>query len=599
MCSWRRSPCSGPWRDDLLDAFAATDRAVGDFLVSEVLAGLPSDLVDFLVETSVLDAFDAELCAAVTGVEEAAGMLERLVAADLFVVPLDERGRWYRYHHLFGAFLRARLASLGTSRVRSAHDRASRCLEERGDVEGALRHAMAIGDVERAGWILRAALERSMSMSEGADVAVGAVRLWLHKFGAAFVETEPAWVVEFVIGLITLAGPDDAPTWLERVRRAHPEADGELTALIEGGWNEHHQYRGQPLEALRHLRLAMDAVGGEPSNRGLLPLLYAGTARAYLQAGELDQASAVLERALAHPVGNPLTDEVRHPGIAAFVAAGAGELSAADALARSVARSADEFDMGDLEVGRIFAGLALAELHLERGDDEQAVQMLEEVTRASDASHRPTLQSLVTLHRAKLARVLGDEAVAAALLAQTRLLYPDADVAVRQVLGEEAVAQALRFDPAKAVALLRDLDQGRVTTRILQARLALLARDARAAAALLADLPPPTTRRARVERGVLQALSLLESDVEAANADLRDALEAAEPERLIRTIVDQPGVHKLLLSYAPEARQEGFLQEVIAATSHGVGPVRAPVSTTLIEPLSAREVRCCATCAAG
>ena len=99
--------------------------------MSEVLASLPSDLVEFLVETSVLDAFDAELCAAVTGVEEAAVVLEGLVAADLFVVPLDERGRWYRYHHLFGAFLRARLASLGTSRVRSAHDRASRCLEER------------------------------------------------------------------------------------------------------------------------------------------------------------------------------------------------------------------------------------------------------------------------------------------------------------------------------------------------------------------------------------------------------------------------------------------------------------------------------------
>ena len=79
--------------------------------------------------------------------------------------------------------------------------------------------------------------------------------------------------------------------------------------------------------------------------------------------------------------------------------------------------------------------------------------MLEEVARATDASHRPTLQSLVTLHRAKLAGVLGDEAVAAALLAQTRLLYPDADVAVRQVLGEEAVAQSLRFDPAKTDAL--------------------------------------------------------------------------------------------------------------------------------------------------
>ena len=323
-----------------------------------------------------------------------------------------------------------------------------------------------------------------------------------------------------MIGLITLTGPDDAPSWLERVRRAHPDADGELTALIEGGWNEHHQYRGQPLEALRHLRLATDAVGGEPSDRGLLPLLYTSTARAHLQAGELDEAGAVLERARTHPVGNVLTDDVRNPGIAAFVAAESGELSAAETLARSVALSVDQFDLRSPEVGHIFSGLALAEVHLERGDDEQAVQMLEEATRATDASHRPTLQSLVALHRARLARVLGDESDAAALLAQTRLLYPDADGAVRQVFGEEAVAQSLRFDPTRADALLRDLDQGRVTTRILHARLALLAKDARAARALLADLPPPTTRRARVERGVLRGLSLLESDVEAANVAL-------------------------------------------------------------------------------
>src|SRR5262249_28054825 len=147
-----------------------------------------------------------------------------------------------------------------------------------------------------------------------------------------------------------------------------------------------------------------------------------------------------------------VADEVRNPGIAAFVAAGAGELTAAEALAGSVARSADQFHLRGPEVGRIFAGLALTELHLERRQDEQAVQVLEDATRATDALHRSTLRALVTLYRARLARVLGDEAVAAGLLAEARLLYPDADAAVRQVFGEEAVAQSLRFDPATAEA---------------------------------------------------------------------------------------------------------------------------------------------------
>ena len=131
-------------------------------------------------------------------------------------------------------------------------------------------------------------------------------------------------------------------------------------------------------------------------------------------------------------------------------------------------------------------------------------------------------------------------------------MYPDADGAVRQVLGEEAVAQALRFDPAKAAALLGDLDQSRVTTRICRRAWPSWRADARGAAALLAELPPPTTRRARVERGVLRALSLLERDVEAANADLREALDG----RRARTVDPHdrrqgPDVHKLLLSFAP------------------------------------------------
>ena len=84
------------------------------------------------------------------------GLLDRLIAANLFVVPLDEPARWYRYHHLFGAFLRARLASLGQRRGSGPRTTGVRALEDRGDIAGALQHAMAMGDVERAGQILRA-----------------------------------------------------------------------------------------------------------------------------------------------------------------------------------------------------------------------------------------------------------------------------------------------------------------------------------------------------------------------------------------------------------------------------------------------------------
>ena len=122
----------------------------------------------------------------------------------------------------------------------------------------------------------------------------------------------------------------------------------------------------------------MKAVGGRPPSRGLLSLIHAATAAAHVQAGDLDAAAAVLDEALAHPIGGRVADEVRVPGIAAFVAAATGELSRADRARRHAPSAADELGLGDHEPGRIFAGLATAEVHLERHDHEAAARMLDE-----------------------------------------------------------------------------------------------------------------------------------------------------------------------------------------------------------------------------
>ena len=164
-----------PQRGDFLDAFASTERDAGDFLLNEVLASLSPEVVDFLVETSVFDTFDADLCAEVTGVDDAAATLDQLVAANLFVVPLGEPARWFRYHHLFGAFLRARLTSMGRTRTRNAHDRACQALERRGLLAAALRHAIVLDDAARAGEILRRGIARSMSLPSGAEDVVRGV----------------------------------------------------------------------------------------------------------------------------------------------------------------------------------------------------------------------------------------------------------------------------------------------------------------------------------------------------------------------------------------------------------------------------------------
>ena len=96
-------------RDDVagfIDGFAGDDRFVVDYLVEEVLDRQSEPVRRFLVETSVLDRLTAGLCDAVTAGTGSRAMLESLDRANLFLVPLDDRRQWYRYHHLFRDVLR-------------------------------------------------------------------------------------------------------------------------------------------------------------------------------------------------------------------------------------------------------------------------------------------------------------------------------------------------------------------------------------------------------------------------------------------------------------------------------------------------------------
>src|SRR4029077_11957157 len=99
-------------RDDATDfiaGFAGDARYVVDYLVEEVLQRQPDQVQSFLLQTSVLERLSGPLCDAAPPRPGATAMLESLDRGTLFLVPLDDRRRWYRYHHLFGDVLRARL----------------------------------------------------------------------------------------------------------------------------------------------------------------------------------------------------------------------------------------------------------------------------------------------------------------------------------------------------------------------------------------------------------------------------------------------------------------------------------------------------------
>ncbi|MDQ6782700.1 MAG: CGNR zinc finger domain-containing protein [Actinomycetota bacterium] len=89
--------------------FAGDDRYIVDYLVGEVLQRQSQHVRRFLLHTSILSRLNGSLCDAVTGQHDGGAMLDALDRANLFLVPLDDRRLWYRYHHLFADMLRARL----------------------------------------------------------------------------------------------------------------------------------------------------------------------------------------------------------------------------------------------------------------------------------------------------------------------------------------------------------------------------------------------------------------------------------------------------------------------------------------------------------
>jgi LuxR family maltose regulon positive regulatory protein len=132
---------------DFVAAFGGSHRHVIDYLADEVLAQQSAEIQSFLRQTSILDRLTAPLCEALTGRDDSAAILRQLEQSNLFLVPLDERRAWYRYHQLFAEFLRTDLDEASRAGL---HLRAARWFESQGLWSESVQHALASGHVEES-----------------------------------------------------------------------------------------------------------------------------------------------------------------------------------------------------------------------------------------------------------------------------------------------------------------------------------------------------------------------------------------------------------------------------------------------------------------
>ena len=298
---------------DFVTAFSGSHRHVIDYLAEEILAQQPRKIHDFLCQTSILDRLTAPLCDAVLnrgtalpGEPGSTGnnlssrrpanspassqeILEYLDRANLFLIPLDHRREWYRYHRLFADFLRGHLQVDMPDRIPELHRRASRWYEQEGLLPAAVGHALATKEFTRAAGLIERAIEPAMMRGE-----LTTVLGWLNALPDPVLGDHPLLCVYHALVLLYSGHPlEDIKARLQAALNADPGGNfaGEIAMLkafiviLED----------KPQQAAEFSRTALELLPAMSLFFRSLVLVYLGVAELYM--GDISIAARMFEEA--------------------------------------------------------------------------------------------------------------------------------------------------------------------------------------------------------------------------------------------------------------------------------------------------------------
>jgi ATP/maltotriose-dependent transcriptional regulator MalT len=191
----RRTDTSG-----FIESFTGSHRFILDYLVDEVLNCQPEDIQSFLLETSILERFTGSLCDSVTGLNDGQAMLEQLEQANLFIMPLDDERRWYRYHPLFADLLRSRLQESKPDRKPTLHRRACEWFEREGLLPEAVDHALTASEFEKAAQLIERAAEPLRQQGE-----IATLTGWMKALPRDIRRNHPALCIAYARALADTA----------------------------------------------------------------------------------------------------------------------------------------------------------------------------------------------------------------------------------------------------------------------------------------------------------------------------------------------------------------------------------------------------------
>jgi LuxR family maltose regulon positive regulatory protein len=606
-------------RDDVADfiaGFTGDDRYIVDYLVEEVLQRQQDDVRTFLLQTSILNRLNGALCDAVTGRDGGTTTLAALDRANLFLVPLDDRRRWYRYHHLFADVLRARLLDEQPERLPDLHLLASRWFEQAGDRHEAVDHALEAGDFERAAGLVELAIPALRQARQEATL-----QRWLEALPDELFEVRPVLTIGYVASLMSRGELEGVEVRLRQAERwLDPTTDraGDMVVVDEDAFRTLptaiSMYRagtalvhGDVAGTMTHARRALDLADEDDHLARGAPAALLGLA--HWTTGDLDAASRLYVDALAALERAGYHSDVLGGSIAlADMRLAQGRLREARSIFERGLQRAEQSDpplrgAGDMHVG-------LSQLLCERNELDAALRQLLLSRELGEHAGLPQNRYRWRVAMARIRAAEGDREAAVTLLDEAERLYVgDFSPEVRPVGALRArvrIAQG-RWTDALGWARDRGLSAGDEPSYLREFEHSTLARalvarytadrdaDSLAAATrllerLLSAADDGSRTGSVIDVLVAQALAhQTAGDLPAGLVPLGRALSLAEPEGYVRTFVDEgPAMAVLLRAAAKGGPTTSYVRRLLTAID---GPaVGVPVQRGLIDPLSAREL---------
>jgi LuxR family maltose regulon positive regulatory protein len=609
-------------RDDLasfIAGFAGDDRYIVDYLAEEVLQRQSEDVRQFLLQSSILDRLSGPLCDAVTGQGNGRATLATLERANLFLVPLDDRRRWYRYHHLFADVLRAHLLDEQPDDVPALHSRASAWFERNGEQTEAIRHALAAGDFDTAANLAELAIPAMRQRRQEATI-----RGWLKVLPDDVVRVRPVLTVGLA-GALVAAGEfegvesrlRDAERWLEVTESG--AASVEMIVADEAGWRSLpgviEVYRaalamahGDVLGTVTHARLALDL---SPEEDYLLRASAAGMlGLASWWSGDLEGGY----EGFAECVDG--LRRVEHIADIFGCSIALADMRRTQGRLRDALRSYEQalqlaVDQGGPDLrGTADMYVGMSEIYRERDDLQTATELLVRSQELGEHIGMPQNRYRWLVAMARIREAEGDAGAAVDLLNEAERVYVgDFFPNVRPVAAVRARAHLLQGDVGEALAWVRerglsvqdDLSYLREFEHVTLARVLLaLHRTERSEPSLqeavqlldrlLAEAATAGRTGTVIEILVLQALGHQAlGDMLAALASLQRAVSLAEPELYVRIFVDEGApMGSLLRALASQGSAGSYARRILAISS--TTDHDRPVKQPLVEPLSEREL---------